>query len=67
MAALDLGYKPGVDHVRKNPPKFLILLGADQGAINKADLPKDCFVLYIGKKQEFSIAIPTRIVSINSV
>jgi len=35
--------------VRKNPPKFLFLFGADQGAISRQDLPKDCFVLYLGK------------------
>ncbi|XP_063788729.1 NADH-ubiquinone oxidoreductase 75 kDa subunit, mitochondrial [Pseudophryne corroboree] len=48
VAALDLGYKPGVDALRKNPPKVLFLLGADAGCITRRDLPKDCFVIYQG-------------------
>lgn len=49
VAALDLGYTPGVQPVRDMQPKVLFLLGADEEAINKSDLPKDCFVVYIGK------------------
>lgn len=48
VAALDLGYKPGVDAIRKNPPKVLLLLGADAGCITRQELPKDCFVIYQG-------------------
>ncbi|KAM4025663.1 NADH-ubiquinone oxidoreductase 75 kDa subunit, mitochondrial [Anomaloglossus baeobatrachus] len=48
VAALDLGYKPGVDAIRKNPPKVLFLLGADAGCITRQDLPKGCFVIYQG-------------------
>ncbi|KAM8933591.1 NADH-ubiquinone oxidoreductase 75 kDa subunit, mitochondrial [Pelodytes ibericus] len=48
VAALDLGYKPGVDAIRKNPPKVLFLLGADAGTITRQDLPKDCFIIYQG-------------------
>lgn len=48
VAALDLGYKAGVDAIRANPPKVLFLLGADEGAITREDLPKDCFVIYQG-------------------
>ncbi|XP_059823316.1 NADH-ubiquinone oxidoreductase 75 kDa subunit, mitochondrial [Hypanus sabinus] len=48
VAALDLGYKAGVDIIRKNPPKVLFLLGADSGCITRQDLPKDCFVIYQG-------------------
>ncbi|NXB10508.1 NDUS1 oxidoreductase, partial [Cnemophilus loriae] len=48
VAALDLGFKPGVEAVRKNPPKVLYLLGADSGCITRQDLPKDCFVIYQG-------------------
>lgn len=48
VAALDLGYKPGVDAIRKNPPKVLFLLGADAGCITRQDLPKDCFIIYQG-------------------
>ncbi|NXD36940.1 NDUS1 oxidoreductase, partial [Copsychus sechellarum] len=48
VAALDLGFKPGVEAIRKNPPKVLYLLGADSGCITRKDLPKDCFVIYQG-------------------
>lgn len=49
MAALDLGYKPGVDAIRRNPPKLLFLLGADAGCITRQDLPKDSFIIYQGQ------------------
>nr|XP_056717451.1 NADH-ubiquinone oxidoreductase 75 kDa subunit, mitochondrial [Euleptes europaea] len=48
VAALDLGYKPGVDAIRKNPPKILYLLGADAGCMTRQDLPKNCFIIYQG-------------------
>ncbi|NXO75304.1 NDUS1 oxidoreductase, partial [Sitta europaea] len=48
VAALDLGFKPGVEAIRKNPPKVLYLLGADSGCITHKDLPKDCFIIYQG-------------------
>ncbi|XP_064419589.1 NADH-ubiquinone oxidoreductase 75 kDa subunit, mitochondrial [Latimeria chalumnae] len=48
VAALDLGYKAGVDAVQKNPPKVLFLLGADAGCVTRQDLPKDCFIIYQG-------------------
>ncbi len=50
VAALDLGYKAGVSEVRSSQPKVLILLGADEGTVTKADLPKDAFIVYIGKQ-----------------
>ncbi|KAL4608921.1 NADH-ubiquinone oxidoreductase 75 kDa subunit, mitochondrial isoform X2, partial [Arapaima gigas] len=48
VAALDLGYKPGVEAIRKNPPKVLFLLGADAGCITRQDLPKHSFIIYQG-------------------
>ncbi|KAI3366288.1 hypothetical protein L3Q82_009756 [Scortum barcoo] len=48
VAALDLGYKAGVDSIRNNPPKVLFLLGADGGCITRADLPKDSLIIYQG-------------------
>ncbi|NXY04729.1 NDUS1 oxidoreductase, partial [Pteruthius melanotis] len=48
VAALDLGFKPGVEAIRKTPPKVLYLLGADSGCITRQDLPKDCFIIYQG-------------------
>lgn len=45
---MDLGYKAGVDTIRKNPPKILFLLGADAGCITRADLPKDSLIIYQG-------------------
>lgn len=46
VAALDLGYTPGVADIHNNPPKVLYLLGADEGAICRDDLPKDTLVIY---------------------
>lgn len=48
VAALDLGYQAGVDHIRETKPKVLFLLGADEGTITRQDLPKDCFIVYQG-------------------
>ncbi|XP_069978159.1 NADH-ubiquinone oxidoreductase 75 kDa subunit, mitochondrial [Penaeus vannamei] len=48
VAALDLGYTPGVADIRNNPPKVLFLLGADEGAITREDLPKDTIIIYQG-------------------
>jgi len=48
VAALDLGYKAGVDYVRDSKPQLLFLLGADEETVTRAELPKDCFVVYIG-------------------
>lgn len=49
VAALDLGYKAGVDAIRDNPPKLLFLLGADEATVTRDDLPKDSFIVYIGE------------------
>ncbi|NWY92816.1 NDUS1 oxidoreductase, partial [Loxia curvirostra] len=48
VAALDLGFKPGVEAIRKGAPKVLYLLGADAGAITRQDLPEYCFIIYQG-------------------
>jgi len=48
VAALDIGYKAGVEALREKPPKFLYMLGADEQAITRDDLPKDCFIVYQG-------------------
>lgn len=50
VAALDLGYKPGVEAIRKYPPKLLFLLGADAGCITRQDLPKESFIIYQGQQ-----------------
>jgi NADH dehydrogenase (ubiquinone) Fe-S protein 1 len=47
VAALDLGYKAGVSAIRENPPDLLFMLGADEGAITKSDVP-NAFVIYQG-------------------
>ncbi|KAJ4443327.1 NADH dehydrogenase Fe-S protein subunit 1 ndufs1 [Periplaneta americana] len=49
VAALDLGYKMGVADIRNSSPKVLYLLGADEGTITRADLPKDAFIIYQGQ------------------
>ncbi|KAG5865064.1 hypothetical protein JTB14_006744 [Gonioctena quinquepunctata] len=57
VAALDIGYTPGVDKIREGNLKVLFLLGADDGAIEKSDLPKDCFVIYQGHHGDQGAAI----------
>ncbi|KAM9342185.1 NADH-ubiquinone oxidoreductase 75 kDa subunit, mitochondrial-like isoform 1-T1 [Pholidichthys leucotaenia] len=57
VAALDLGYKPGVDTIRKNPPKVLFLLGADAGCITRQDLQKDSFIVYQGHHGDVSAPV----------
>uniref|UniRef100_A0A1I8PNE9 NADH-ubiquinone oxidoreductase 75 kDa subunit, mitochondrial n=1 Tax=Stomoxys calcitrans TaxID=35570 RepID=A0A1I8PNE9_STOCA len=46
--AYDVGYQPGYQAAVKAQPKVLFLLGADAGKISREQLPKDCFVVYIG-------------------
>lgn len=46
VAALDIGYKPGMNNL--NSPKLLFLLGADNEAISRDNLPEDAFVIYQG-------------------
>lgn len=48
VAALDIGYTPGVDKIRENNPKVVFLLGADECAVERSDLPEGCFVIYQG-------------------
>jgi len=46
VAALDVGYKPGMENL--GSPKLLFLLGVDNGSISRANLPSDCTVIYQG-------------------
>ncbi|XP_076062264.1 NADH dehydrogenase (ubiquinone) 75 kDa subunit [Oratosquilla oratoria] len=48
VAALDLGYSAGLSAIRESSPKVLFLLGADEGAITKEDLPADTTIIYQG-------------------
>jgi NADH dehydrogenase (ubiquinone) Fe-S protein 1 len=48
VAALDLGYEAGISSIRQNKPDVVFLLGADAGAVTRADLPKNAFVIYQG-------------------
>merc|ERR1712029_350223 len=57
VAALDLGYTPGVAEVRQAKPKILWLMGADAEAISKDDIPEDCFVIYQGHHGDAGAAI----------
>lgn len=57
VAALDLGYTPGVDKIREMQPKVVFLLGADEGAITREDLPQDCFVVYLGSHGDAGAAM----------
>ncbi|XP_047741031.1 NADH-ubiquinone oxidoreductase 75 kDa subunit, mitochondrial [Hyalella azteca] len=57
VAALDLGYKAGVAAVRQQKPKVLFLLGADEGAITRSDLPADTTVIYQGSHGDAGAAM----------
>ncbi|CAB3230761.1 unnamed protein product [Arctia plantaginis] len=48
VAALDLGYQPGVGKALQDGPKVVYLLGADSGVVSRDQLPKDAFVIYQG-------------------
>lgn len=54
VAALDLGYKSGVEAIKKAKPSLLFLLGADEGVITRENIPEDCCVVYIGTHGDFS-------------
>lgn len=38
-----------MDKIREGNLKVLFLIGADEGVIEKSDLPADCFIIYQGK------------------
>jgi len=48
VAALDLGYQAGCSSVREAKPAALFMLGADEGAVTRADLAPGAFVVYQG-------------------
>lgn len=48
VAALDLGYKAGVDSIREGKPQVIYMLGADEGVITRKELPPSAFVIYQG-------------------
>lgn len=48
MAALDLGYTPGVDTLFQSKPKVLFLLNADELALTRESINWDCFIIYMG-------------------
>lgn len=47
-AALDLGYQPGVAAARDGAAKALLLLGADEATVDRADLADNATVIYMG-------------------
>ncbi|XP_053610402.1 NADH-ubiquinone oxidoreductase 75 kDa subunit, mitochondrial [Plodia interpunctella] len=48
VAALDIGYRPGVGALLQAGPKVVYLLGADAGVVTREQLPKDAFIIYQG-------------------
>ncbi|XKL66936.1 hypothetical protein PGB90_010356 [Kerria lacca] len=52
VAALDLGYKPGISNLKSLPAKVLYLLGADDSDVLKESIPTDTFVIYQGHHGE---------------
>ncbi|CAH0680219.1 unnamed protein product [Chilo suppressalis] len=48
VAALDIGYRPGVGAALAAGPRVVYLLGADSGIVTREALPKDAVVIYQG-------------------
>lgn len=48
MAALDLGYTPGVKPIKHRKPELLYIIGADENCITRTDLDKNAFIIYQG-------------------
>lgn len=57
VAALDIGYKPGVGPVLQDGPKVVYLLGADSGVVSRDQLPKDAVVIYQGHHGDVGAAM----------
>lgn len=55
VAALDLGYNPGLRDL--SGVKLLFLMGADSGKVNRDILPADCTVVYIGSHGDAGASI----------
>lgn len=49
MGAFEIGYRPSFEEILKAQPKVLFLLGADDAEkLSRDQLPKDCYIIYIG-------------------
>ncbi|KAK6629887.1 NADH dehydrogenase Fe-S protein subunit 1 ndufs1 [Polyplax serrata] len=48
VAALDLGYTPGVKSIKHHKPELLYIIGADENCITRTDLDKNAFIIYQG-------------------
>ncbi|CAK1587117.1 unnamed protein product [Parnassius mnemosyne] len=57
VAALDIGYKPGVGALLSAGPQVVYLLGADSGVVTRESLPKDAVVIYQGHHGDAGAAI----------
>ncbi|XP_052755065.1 NADH-ubiquinone oxidoreductase 75 kDa subunit, mitochondrial [Galleria mellonella] len=57
VAALDLGYRPGVATALAAQPRVVFLLGADGGVVTREQLPKDAFVIYQGHHGDVGASI----------
>ncbi|XP_011496020.1 PREDICTED: NADH-ubiquinone oxidoreductase 75 kDa subunit, mitochondrial [Ceratosolen solmsi marchali] len=56
VTALDLGYSSSLDDLKKNKPKILFLLGADDPCIKKEDFSKT-FIVYMGSHGDYGASI----------
>ena len=49
VAALDIGYKAGIETIKAQKPKFLYIMGADEELISRSDLNQsESFIVYQG-------------------
>lgn len=56
VGALDLGYTSGVESIKAQKPKVVILYGADEGAVGPADIAADGTIIYIGHQGDAGAA-----------
>lgn len=57
VAALDVGYRPGLGAALDSAPKLVYLLGADSGVVTRDVLAKNAVVIYQGKAVSESVQI----------
>ncbi|KAJ8712444.1 hypothetical protein PYW07_005286 [Mythimna separata] len=57
VAALDIGYQPGVGAALQAGPQVVYLLGADSGVVSRDQLPKGATVIYQGHHGDAGAAI----------
>ncbi|KAJ8683657.1 hypothetical protein QAD02_019449 [Eretmocerus hayati] len=56
VTALDVGYAATLEDLKKNEPRIIFLLGADDSSIKREDFPKS-FIVYLGSHGDHGASI----------